>query len=73
MVTIASGKTKNLQLAANLKHGNKIKVIKFSADPCGGDVYIEAKVKGQPLLTHSLIMLIPIDNQGGNHMFGLGR
>jgi hypothetical protein len=38
---------KNLQLAAKLKHGTKIKIIKFIAWPCGGDVYIEAKVKGR--------------------------
>jgi hypothetical protein len=40
---------KNLQLAAKLKHGTKIKVIKFIEGPCGGDVYLEAKVKGRSI------------------------
>jgi hypothetical protein len=46
---------KNLQLAAKLKHGSKIKIIRFIADQCGGDVYVEAKVKGRAIRgwTHS--------------------
>jgi methylglyoxal synthase len=40
---------KNLQLTAKLKHGTKIKVIKFIEGPCGGDVYIEAKMKGRTI------------------------
>jgi hypothetical protein len=38
---------KKLQLAAKLKHGTKIKVIKFIEGDCGGDVYLETKVKGR--------------------------
>ncbi len=37
---------KNIQLAAKLRHGTKIKVIKFIEGDCGGDVYLETKVKG---------------------------
>jgi hypothetical protein len=40
---------KNLQLTAKLKHGTKIKVIKFIEGPCGGDVYLEAKVKSRTI------------------------
>jgi hypothetical protein len=37
----------NLQLVAKLRHGSKIKVIKFIEGDCGGDVYLETKVKGR--------------------------
>lgn len=40
---------KHLQLVAKLRHGTKIKVIKFIEGACGGDVYLEAKVKGRTI------------------------
>jgi hypothetical protein len=40
---------KNLKLAAKLRHGTKIKVVKFIEGVCGGDVYLETIVKGRTI------------------------
>jgi hypothetical protein len=40
---------KRSKLAAKLRHGDKIKVIKFIEGDCGGDVYLEAVVKGRTI------------------------
>lgn len=40
---------KNSKLAGKLRHGDKIKVISFIEDNCGGDVYLEAIVNGRKI------------------------
>jgi hypothetical protein len=38
---------KNSKLAAKLRDGDKIKVIKFIEENCGGDVYLETVANGR--------------------------
>jgi hypothetical protein len=38
-----------LQLAAKLRHGSEIKVVKFIETGCGGDVYLESTVNGRTI------------------------